>query len=195
MRLSHIEVNKDAPKPMVVLHGLLGSKTNWRGLCQLEGIAKHRKCYLVEMRNHATSDHHPVHNYNVMAEDVIRFADSMALDKFTVMGHSMGARTAMTLACHYPERIDGVVSVDAAPKNEQEEYSFGSFAEKVIDFMCDMQNQDQVVTYNEAIEKAKSFFNGKPQLVTLVHRSLVFDKHNGKDDPVKFAINLNALKD
>ena len=105
---------------MIVLHGLLGSKVNWRGLCKREEIADHRRCYLVEMRNHATSDHHREHNYTVMSDDIIRFADQQKLDKFTVMGHSMGGRAAMTLACRFPERVDGVISVDAAPVCEKD---------------------------------------------------------------------------
>ena len=57
------------------------------------------------------------------------------------MGHSMGARTAMTLACRFPDRVDGCISVDAAPKNEQDAHAFGSFAEKVIGFMHDLKEQ------------------------------------------------------
>ena len=70
------------------------------------------------MRNHSSSDHHKEHNYTVLSDDMIRFADQLSIDKFTVMGHSMGARTAMTLACRFPDRVDGFISVDAAPKNE-----------------------------------------------------------------------------
>ena len=75
MRLSYRVVNEEVEKPMIVLHGLLGSKVNWRTLCTLEGISCHRKCYLVEQRNHATSDHHAEHNYQVLSDDIIRFAD------------------------------------------------------------------------------------------------------------------------
>jgi hypothetical protein len=38
VNLTHLlikESEKDLP-PMIVLHGLLGSKTNWRGLCKKE---------------------------------------------------------------------------------------------------------------------------------------------------------------
>jgi pimeloyl-ACP methyl ester carboxylesterase len=87
------------------------------------------------MRNHATSDHHAEHNYTVLSDDVIRFADAEGLDKFTVLGHSMGARTAMTMACRYPDRVDGFISVDAAPVNEAGSDKFGSFAESVLNFM------------------------------------------------------------
>ena len=135
VRLSHMVVNDHVEKPMIVLHGLLGSKRNWRGLCRLDGIRDTRRCYLVEMRNHSTSDHHKEHNYDVMSDDIIRFADANGLEKFTVMGHSMGARTAMTLACRFPSRVDGVISVDAAPKNERDLTAFGSFAQTVLEFM------------------------------------------------------------
>jgi pimeloyl-ACP methyl ester carboxylesterase len=60
---------------MIVLHGLLGSKINWSGVCKRPEIKKLRQSWLVEMRNHATSDHHDEHNYTVMSDDVIRFAD------------------------------------------------------------------------------------------------------------------------
>lgn len=53
-----------------------------------------------------------------MSDDIIRFADKHNLEKFSLLGHSMGARTAMTLACRYPDRVDLAISVDAAPVNE-----------------------------------------------------------------------------
>ena len=117
---------------MVVLHGLLGSKVNWRTLCKKPQIADYRRCYLVEMRNHTDSDHHEDHDYMVMSDDVLRFADQQGLDKFTILGHSMGARTAMTLAGRFPDRVEGCVSVDAAPVNEADPQAFGSFALKVV---------------------------------------------------------------
>ena len=137
VRLSYLKIADDLSKPkkpMLVLHGLLGSKVNWKGICGHKHIQKKRDCFLIEMRNHATSDHHPTHNYEVMSDDIIRFADSMKIEKFTVLGHSMGARTAMTIATRYPDRIDGAVSVDAAPVNESGNDAFGSFAQKVVRF-------------------------------------------------------------
>jgi pimeloyl-ACP methyl ester carboxylesterase len=100
---------------MFVLHGLLGSKVNWKGICGNKKILTRRDCYLLEMRNHATSDHHKEHSYQVMSEDIIRFADLNKIEKFTVLGHSMGGRLAMTLACRFPDRLEGAISVDAAP--------------------------------------------------------------------------------
>jgi hypothetical protein len=75
VRLSSIKVESKAQKHMIVMHGLLGSKINWNGVCKRPEIKKYRQSWLVEMRNHATSDHHDEHNYAAMSDDVIRFAD------------------------------------------------------------------------------------------------------------------------
>ena len=119
------------------------------------------------MRNHSEADHHSTHDYLVMSDDIIRFADQFELDKFTVMGHSMGGRTAMTLAARYPDRVDGCISVDAAPVNENDNFKFGSFAESVLKFMVEM-GQKEGMTGKIAVENAKEFFAGKPQFVALV---------------------------
>lgn len=67
-----------------------------------------------------------------MSDDIIRFADKHNLEKFSLLGHSMGARTAMTLACRYPDRVDLAISVDAAPVNEQGNEIFRSFTYGVV---------------------------------------------------------------
>jgi esterase len=55
--------------------------------------------------------------YAEMADDVIRFADQKQISKFTVLGHNIGAKTAMNLACRFPDRISGMISIDTAPKS------------------------------------------------------------------------------
>ena len=72
----------------------------------------------MEIRNHAGSNHHAEMNYEVLSDDVIRFADSQGLDSFTILGHSMGGRIAMTTACRFKDRVDGVISIDSAPIDE-----------------------------------------------------------------------------
>ena len=87
---------------------------------------------MVELRNHATSDHHSEMNYSVISDDLIRFADRIGLEKFDVMGHSLGGRSAMTLACLFPDRVDGVISVDSAPIDESGNNMFVSFTYGVL---------------------------------------------------------------
>lgn len=73
--------------------------------------------YLVDLRNHGESDHHASMTYHEMAEDVLRFADSKGIEKMELLGHNIGAKTAMTLACLHPDRVSALISIDTAPKS------------------------------------------------------------------------------
>ena len=48
------------------------------------------------------------------------------------MGHSLGGKTAMTVACKYPDRVDSVISVDAAPVDDSENDYLSSFTFSVV---------------------------------------------------------------
>ena len=67
------------------------------------------------MRNHGKSDHHKEHTYPLMADDIVRLLDKLSIPKVTVMGHSMGSKIAYYLACKYPDRVEGVITIDTAP--------------------------------------------------------------------------------
>lgn len=102
-------------KPMIVLHGLLANKFGLRRFASNQKILEKRDCYLPDMRNGVFSDSHDEWTYDMYAEDVLRFADSHGLEKFDVLGHSLGGRVAMTLSCNYPDRTDGVICLDSKP--------------------------------------------------------------------------------
>ena len=89
---------------------------------------------MVELRNHAGSNHHAEMNYNVLSDDVIRFADSHGMDSFTLLGHSLGGKVAMTTACRFKDRVDGVISIDSAPIDESSN-AFKSVTYDAIKFM------------------------------------------------------------
>ena len=71
--------------------------------------------YLVDLRNHGESDHHESMRYSEMADDVLSYADQCGVDKLTLLGHNIGAKTAMTLACMHPDRVAGLISLDTLP--------------------------------------------------------------------------------
>ncbi|QSS50297.1 abhydrolase domain-containing protein [Histoplasma capsulatum var. duboisii H88] len=50
-----------------------------------------------------------------MADDVEEFIHNMKLEKPTLIGHSMGAKTAMTVALRCPKLVSSFVAVDNAP--------------------------------------------------------------------------------
>ncbi|KAJ5115286.1 hypothetical protein NUU61_001045 [Penicillium alfredii] len=104
--------------PILFLHGLFGSKLNNRSISK--ALARDLKSKLIiyqDLRNHGQSFHAPEHNYSVMAEDVQEFIQQQKLEKCVLVGHSMGAKAAMTVALRSPERVSALIPVDNAPVN------------------------------------------------------------------------------
>lgn len=75
------------------------------------------------MRNHGDSDHYNLVSYKDMAEDIIQLVDKLNVEKFTLLGHSMGGKAAITIASMIPHRLDGLIILDVVPvddsKNEE----------------------------------------------------------------------------
>lgn len=102
-----------AGPPLVILHGLFGSGENWRTFAK--SMAEQYQVWLLDLRNHGLSPHAPGMNYRELAEDVRTFLDAHTLDAPTVLGHSMGGKTAMALALQHPERVRRLLVADIAP--------------------------------------------------------------------------------
>lgn len=100
--------------PVVILHGLLGSLDNWQTLAK--ELARDFTVFIVDQRNHGRSPHDPEMNYRAMSGDLVEFLHSQWIYKTHVIGHSMGGKTAMTLAARFPGLVDKLVVVDIGPK-------------------------------------------------------------------------------
>lgn len=99
--------------PVVILHGLLGASSNWRSIARQ--LCGEYRVFTLDLRNHGESPHVDAMSYPAMAADVIAFLDQHGLDTATIIGHSMGGKTAMRLALDAPERVTQLVVVDIAP--------------------------------------------------------------------------------
>ncbi|OQD83670.1 hypothetical protein PENANT_c015G04014 [Penicillium antarcticum] len=95
--------------PILILHGLFGSKQNNRSIGK--ALARDLKCqiFALDLRNHGQTFHAPEHNYSVMAEDVKEFIQRQKLDK--------GAKAAMAVALQSPGLVSALIPVDNAPVN------------------------------------------------------------------------------
>ncbi|PYH46442.1 alpha/beta-hydrolase [Aspergillus saccharolyticus JOP 1030-1] len=118
------EITRD---PIIFLHGLFGSKQNNRSISR--ALARDLKCeiFTVDLRNHGHSFHAEEHNYSVMAEDVVKFMQQLKLKKAALIGHSMGAKAAMTVALETPSLVSALVPVDNAPLNAPLKSDFGKY--------------------------------------------------------------------
>lgn len=113
MKLFYREEGNGGPN-LVILHGLFGSSDNW--LPQARMLADDSRVYLVDLRNHGQSPHSDEFNYEVMADDVAKLIEDEGISSPVLLGHSMGGKTAMTLALRNPRLLSGVVVIDVAPR-------------------------------------------------------------------------------
>ena len=101
-------------KPLIVLHGFLGSLDNWQGIAK--ELAANYQVFILDVRNHGKSFHDTKHDYTSMVEDVRYFIDHLGLSDVTLIGHSMGGKIAMSFALKYPLLVSSLIVVDIAPK-------------------------------------------------------------------------------
>ena len=102
-------------RPMLILHGFLGMSDNWKTLGNDFAEAGFQ-VHLIDQRNHGRSPHTDTFNYLEMAKDVKEYLDTHNLKNIILMGHSMGGKTAMTVASLFPHLVEKLVVVDIAPK-------------------------------------------------------------------------------
>lgn len=101
--------------PLIILHGLFGMSDNWTTLSR-QFAENGFLVYAVDARNHGRSLHSEEFNYSVMSEDLIELLDEEGISIASVIGHSMGGKTAMWLACNHPDRVSKLITADISPK-------------------------------------------------------------------------------
>ena len=100
--------------PFVIVHGMLGSSRNWQTVGR--DLAAHRRTFALDLRNHGESPHADVMTYDSLVADVLAWMDTRAIGAADFIGHSLGGKVAMVLACRHPERVHRLIVVDIAPK-------------------------------------------------------------------------------
>lgn len=115
MLLHHTDLGGVGRPAMLVLHGLLGSSRNWQTTGR--DLTADYHVFALDARNHGKSPHAAEMDYEVLMTDILRWMDEQGLARATLVGHSMGGKTAMRLACRHPERVERLVVVDIAPKD------------------------------------------------------------------------------
>ena len=99
--------------PLVLIHGLFGSLDNLGILAR--DLKQNRRLIQIDVRNHGLSPRSNEMSYVLMAQDVLETLDGLGIERFGVIGHSMGGKIAMMLTALAPDRVAGLVVIDMAP--------------------------------------------------------------------------------
>jgi pimeloyl-ACP methyl ester carboxylesterase len=106
---------EDAPV-LVLLHGNLGDARLWHPFAPV--FASRYRVLAPDARGHGGSDWSPRHQYSPehQARDLENLLGAVGCREVSIVGASMGARTAYTFAALAPERVNKLVIVDVSPE-------------------------------------------------------------------------------
>lgn len=104
---------KDAPA-IILLHGSNADLHTWEPWASvLKGT--HRVIRFDQV-GHGLTGPDPAHDYSRenYIEDILQVADKLGLERFIIGGNSMGGKHALAFAVAHPERVAGLILVDAS---------------------------------------------------------------------------------
>ena len=105
--------------PVVFVHSLAGNSAHWA--VQLAHLRRTRRAIAFDARGHGRSEPPKKGDYTIaaMAGDVAAVVDTLGLDRFVLVGHSMGGGVALTYAGNHPDLVAGLLLLDPIGDGKQ----------------------------------------------------------------------------
>ncbi|MFI2346561.1 alpha/beta fold hydrolase [Streptomyces sp. NPDC019443] len=97
--------------PVVFIHGWTADRHRWDH--QMAHFAPMRRVIRLDLRGHGESSGSGAQTIEELAVDVLALLDHLEVDRFVLVGHSMGGMIAQTLALGHPERTERLVLVNS----------------------------------------------------------------------------------
>ena len=148
MRFHYLDWGTAGRPPIVFLHGGGLNAHTWDLVCL--GLRRERHCFALDQRGHGESEWSPVMDYRTESHvgDLEAFVDHLGLDRFVLVGMSLGGANALAWAGRHSARLAGLVLVDVGPEIR----TAGS--QKIQAFTS---NQKPMESIDEVIDRALAF--------------------------------------
>ena len=113
--LPHLRWGDPERPPLVLLHGFLGHAADWSEIAPR--FASDFDVWALDLPGHGGAHERTETESSVgaAAEAVMATMKARGVDRFALVGYSMGGRIALYLAAHHPERLQRLVLVGASP--------------------------------------------------------------------------------
>lgn len=95
---------------VVILHGLFGMSDNWKTIARR--LSDDYSVVTIDLPNHGRSPRLAQFDLPAVAEVLYEFLTSHWMYDIRLVGHSLGAKVAMTFALEYPDMVEKLVCVD-----------------------------------------------------------------------------------
>ncbi|MEO0442541.1 MAG: alpha/beta fold hydrolase [Pseudomonadota bacterium] len=142
---------------IVAIHGLFGSIENLGMITRL--LKDEYAVYAIDLPNHGRSPPIVKVSLSFMAEAVIEWMDTTALEKAHFLGHSLGGKVAMEIALRYPSRVDKLIVADIAPVDYPRRHDdvFAAFQAVDLENISGRNDVDKAMQNHVAEASTRSF--------------------------------------
>ena len=116
MNFHYLDWGNEGAPVMMLLHGLRGHSHSWDDVAARFCDDFH--VLALDQRGRGETDWAPRGDYstNAFVADIEEFCYTLAIDRFTLVGHSMGGRNSMAFAGRNPDMLEKLVIVDIGPE-------------------------------------------------------------------------------
>ncbi len=135
--------HKDLPV-LVMLHGFLGRGADWEPIARELSKTHHVVC--PDLPGHGENVLDAPTTLEAMSEDLLALLQEYGIDRFDLLGYSMGGRLALQLAVAHPERVHRLVLESTSPGIEEEHTRISR---------C--QHDDTLASELEALDSVEAF--------------------------------------
>ncbi|WP_200301545.1 alpha/beta fold hydrolase [Streptomyces adelaidensis] len=97
--------------PLVFVHGWTANRHRWDH--QVAHFAERRRVIRLDLRGHGESGGAGVRTIAELAEDILALVDHLEIERFVLVGHSMGGMISQTITLAHPERVERLVLVNS----------------------------------------------------------------------------------
>jgi len=113
LRFHYREWGDAGAPPVVLLHGLRGHAHTWDNVAPV--LVRHARVLALDQRGRGESDWTADYSLGAMADDLAAFAGALHLERFMLIGHSLGGRTAFVYLQRHPQSVERLVIEDIGP--------------------------------------------------------------------------------
>ncbi|WP_418057146.1 alpha/beta fold hydrolase, partial [Priestia megaterium] len=107
------EAGKVSAPAIIALHALGMSAESWDEVAAVLG--KEYRFLALDQRGHGGSERTDAYTFELMCDDLLQFVNAMNLERFTLIGHSMGGTVSYLFSETFPERVDRLIVEDTPP--------------------------------------------------------------------------------
>ena len=168
-------------KIIFIFHGLFGRAKNWHSIALRISSIFDGTTIVFDLRNHGENEPSTEISYSIMVNDVYEFIKKKNINKFSIIGHSMGGKLGMLFTLLYPQFVKQLFVVDIAPVDYPRE---------------DIEIVDHLLKID--VKKCKSRKDVDIQLSNFINdkdlRSFLLQNLNFNNGLYSWSLDLNTIK-